>query len=183
MKKFFGTVFLAAMVSGPTLVFAGQSSEASKPFPTPFGQCEKPLKSSHIIFNCFGDWSVRKVFERESKEHRYTDMKSNMRMSNGLDFTFQISRSSPTGWTVLLGAGAWIDRVELEIDGKVKIVKPSITTAKFWGYAEMDFYQAFAKAKSDIKIQVYTNNKVYRGRISHKGAAEALEYLGLKVSP
>ncbi len=169
MTRLIIPALVALLVCGPVWAKSEKQSETVKPFPTPFGQCEKPLKSGHIIFNCFGDWSVRKVFERGSKKLRYTDMKTNMRLSNGLDFTFQINRSDPTGWTVLLGGGSCVDRVEFEIDGRVKVVKPSAPVAKFAGYAEMDFYQAFVKAKSDIKIQIYTGKKYTEDAFHTKG--------------
>ena len=91
-------VFLGIILTSfPTSILAGQLSETDKPFPTPFGQCAKSLKSGHIIFNCFGDWSVRKVFKSGRKEHRYSDMKTKMRMSNGVEVTFQINRrASPS---------------------------------------------------------------------------------------
>ena len=176
-------VFLGtALTSFPTSILAGQLSETDKPFPTPFGQCAKSLKSGHIIFNCFGDWSVRKVFKSGRKEHRYSDMKTKMRMSNGVEVTFQINRRASDGdWSVILGA--WIDRVEFEIGGEVINVKASMKAHTYYGNPDIDFYHSFARAKGDIKVRVHTNGKIYSGRISYKGADKALKYLGLNTSP
>jgi len=100
-------------------------------------------------------------------------------MSNGLDFTFQINRTASDGdWSVILGG--WIDRMEFEIDGEVTNVMASMRAHTFYGHPKIDFYHSFARAKDDIKVRVHVNDKVYRGRISHNGAGEALKHLGLK---
>ena len=174
-------IILATCIAlGTGIAVAGDtSSETGNPFPTPFGECEKPLKSGHIVFNCFGSWSVRKVFSRKAKELRYTDMKTKMRMSDGRDVTFQINRRASDGdWSVILGG--WIDRVEFEIDGEVTNVMASMRAHTFYGDPGNDFYRAFANAKTDIKLRAYISERVYRAKISHKGAGEALKYLGLK---
>lgn len=174
-------IILATCIAlGTGVAVAGDtSSETSKPFPTPFGECEKPLKSGHIVFNCFGSWSVRKVFHRKTNEHRYTDMKTKMRTPDGRDVTFQINRRASDGhWSAILKG--WIDRVEFEIDGEVTNVMASMRAHTFYGDPGSEFYRAFANAKTDIKLRAYVGDDVYKARISYKGAGEALRYLGLK---
>ena len=55
-------------------------------------QCDKPMHSDHIIYDCYGDWAVRHVFERGVLKHKYSDATTMMDVGWFGSTEFQINR-------------------------------------------------------------------------------------------
>lgn len=132
-------------------------------------------KSDHIIYDSFGDWSVRHVFDRETLEFRYSDAKTPLLMSDGKVVEFQINRRGGDNWTAYILQGWW-DKVIIRI-GQKEFAHTESGLHTFYGTADLELLNAIANAADPIEIEKIIGDRSYKGTISPKGASAALRWI------
>ena len=131
-------------------------------------------KSDHIIYDSFGDWSVRHVFDRETLKFKYSDAKTPMLMSDGTMDEFQINRRSDKRTTYILQG--WWDKVIIRI-GQKEFVQTQSGLHTFYGTADPELLDAIANASEPIEVEEINGARSYKGTISPKGSSAALRWI------
>jgi hypothetical protein len=159
------------------VLFGGLINQAVATAPD---QCVRNLKSDHIIFDCFGDWAVRHVFNRKTLAHKYSDATVDMSLTDDRKIKFQINvrndndaKSMPRMVYVI---NSWIDKVVIQIDGQTFTQKQS-SMHTFYGDVNKNFISALARAEEPIIVKMYYGEDVYKGRLSSKGSNAALRWI------
>jgi len=132
-------------------------------------------KSDHIIYDSFGDWSVRHVFDRETLEFRYSDAKTPLLMSDGRIVEFQINRRGSDNRTTYILHGWW-DKVIIRI-GQKEFAQAQSGLHTFYGAADPELLDAIANASEPIEIEKFDGDISYKGTISPKGSSAALRWI------
>lgn len=137
-------------------------------------QQEKKQMSDHIIFDEFGAWKVKHVFDKDSLNYEYSNARTVIILSNGEEFPFQIYRRSDNYISYIIPG--WIEKVIITIDGKdYEELQEGQHT--FHGEASKTLYEAIATTKSDIKIKFFSGEEVFSGTINPEGANAALKWI------
>jgi len=132
-------------------------------------------ESDHIIYDSFGDWSVRHVFDRETLEFRYSDAKTPLLMSDGKVVEFQINRRGGDNRTTYILQG-WLDKVIIRI-GQKEFAQTQSGLHTFYGTADLELLNAIANASEPIEIEKIVGDGSSKGTISPKGSSAALRWI------
>ena len=135
-------------------------------------------KSDHEIFDKFGDWSVRHVFDKETLKYRFSDAKTHITTSQGGKWDFQFSRNAETKNVNFIMDG-WLQKVTLKVDGK-EYVRTQSNFHTFYGRADLDLLNAISKTKNPIEVTIIAGRwqgKEVKGTLSAKGSSAALRWI------
>ena len=168
MKKIL-LILSILLIGSSTLLFLNKCDNKKTTF-----QEETELKSDHIIFDEFGAWKVRHVFDQDSLSYKYSDAKIVIKLRDGREFPFQINHRSDH-WVTYIMPG-WIDKVIITIDD-VQYEKTQSSLHTFYGEVNEDLLNAFAKTKNDIRILFFSQGEVYSGTINPDGSSAALRWI------
>ena len=138
-------------------------------------QCQKPMHSDHVIYDCYGDWAVRHVFERGVLTHKYSDATTIMDVGWFGSTEFQINRRQDGSTYYIIESQ--IDRVEMIIDGQVFIAEQA-PSAVFYGAVTEPMLEAISQAKSPVKMLIYSEGKTIDAVLSATGSSAALRWIG-----
>jgi hypothetical protein len=152
------------------LLVVSVSSVASQP-----SQCQKPMHSDHIIYDCYGDWAVRHVFERGVLKHKYSDATTIMDVGWFGSIEFQINRRQDGSIYYIIPSQ--IDRLEMTI-GSQTFVAEQGPSAVFYGPVTGPMLLAIAEAKLPIKLLIYSEGKTVEAAFSATGSSAALRWIG-----
>jgi hypothetical protein len=138
-------------------------------------QCNKPMHSDHIIYDCYGDWAVRHVFERGALKHKYSDATTIMDVGWFGSSEFQINRRQDGSIYYIIPSQ--IDRVEMTIDGQV-FVSEQAPSAVFYGEVTVPLLLAISQAKLPVKMLIYSEGQTIEASFSEIGSSAALRWIG-----
>tara|TARA_B110000503_G_scaffold12241_1_gene16508 strand:- start:1559 stop:2074 length:516 start_codon:yes stop_codon:yes gene_type:complete len=144
-------------------------------FAKPPSQCQKPMHSDHIIYDCYGDWAVRHVFERGALKHKYSDATTIMDVGWFGSIEFQINRRQDGSIYYIIPSQ--IDRVEMTI-GKQTFVAQQGPSAVFYGPVTEPMLAAIADTKSPVNMLIYSEGKTIEATFSATGSSAALLWIG-----
>ena len=148
----------------------GQHSVAGQP-----DQCSQSMRSDHIIYDCYGDWAVRHVFNRGELTHRYSDATTLMNIGWFGSSQFQINRRQDG--SVFYVIPSQIDRVEITI-GAAIFVSEQRPSAVFYGEVSKEMLTAIANATAPIDVMIISEGKQTQTFVSEVGSSAALRWIG-----
>ena len=141
----------------------------------PPSQCDKPMHSDHIIYDCYGDWAVRHVFQRGVLKHKYSDATTVMDVGWFGSTEFQINRRQDGSIYYIIPSQ--IDRVEMTIGGQVFVAEQG-PSAVFYGAITAPMLVAISQAESLINLLIYTEGQTIEASFSATGSNAALRWIG-----
>lgn len=137
-------------------------------------QQEKQPTSDHIIFDEFGAWKVKHVFDQDSLSYKYSNAKTTIILDNGEEFPFQIYHRSDQYVSFIIPG--WIEKVIITVDG-IDYEEENTGQHTFHSEANKNFYKVFGNSKSDIKIKFFSGGEVFSGTLNRNGASDALKWI------
>jgi len=152
------------------LLLVSISSFAGKP-----NQCDKPMHSDHIIYDCYGDWAVRHVFKRGDLTHKYSDATTTLDVGWFGSTNFQINRRQDGSIYYIIPSQ--IDRVEMTIMGQSFIAEQG-PSAVFYGAITPPMLVAISQTESPVNLLIFSEGKVLKASFSGKGSNAALRWIG-----
>ena len=141
----------------------------------PPSQCDKPMHSDHIIYDCYGDWAVRHVFERGVLKHKYSDATTVMDVGWFGSTEFQINRRKDGSIYYIIPSQ--IDRVEMTIGGQVFVAEQG-PSAVFYGAITELMLVAISQTESPVSLLIYSEGKTIEASFSATGSSAALRWIG-----
>jgi len=141
----------------------------------PPSQCDKPMHSDHIIYDCYGDWAVRHVFQRGVLKHKYSDATTVMDVGWFGSTEFQINRRQDGSIYYIIPSQ--IDRVEMTIGGQVFVAEQG-PSAVFYGAITAPMLVAISQAESLINLLIYSEGQTIEASFSATGSNAALRWIG-----
>ena len=141
----------------------------------PPSQCSKPMHSDHIIYDCYGDWAVRHVFERGVLAHKYSDATTIMDVGWFGSTEFQINRRQDGSIYYIIPSQ--IDRVEIIIAGQTFVSKQG-PSAVFYGEVTEPMLAAISQAQSPVNLLIYSEGQTIKASFSETGSSAALRWIG-----
>ena len=138
-------------------------------------QCQKPMHSDHIIYDCYGDWAVRHVFERGVLKHKYSDATTVMDVGWFGSTEFQINRRQDGSIYYIINSQ--IDRVEMIIEGQVFKAEQA-PSAVFYGPVTDPMLEAISETNLPVKMLIYSEGKTIEAAFSATGSSAALRWIG-----
>ncbi|MGY8840145.1 MAG: hypothetical protein ACKVIL_05770 [Pseudomonadales bacterium] len=138
-------------------------------------QCDKPMHSDHIIYDCYGDWAVRHVFERGVLKHKYSDATTMMDVGWFGSTEFQINRRQDGSIYYIIPSQ--IDRVEIIIAGQTFVSKQG-PSAVFYGEVTEPMLAAISQAQSPVNLLIYSEGQTIKASFSETGSSAALRWIG-----
>ena len=114
-------------------------------------------KSAHIIFDKFGDWSVRHVFDQDTLGHKYSDTKTILKMKDGREVEFQINKPNSENQAEYILPG-WLDKVIIRVSGK-EFTATQSSLHTFYGRADKTLLNAIANSNDRIEIEAIQDGK------------------------
>lgn len=141
----------------------------------PPSQCSKPMHSDHIIYDCYGDWAVRHVFERGVLAHKYSDATTIMDVGWFGSTEFQINRRKDGSIYYIIPSQ--IDRIEMTIGGQVFVAEQG-PSAVFYGAITELMLVAISQTESPVSLLIYSEGKTIEASFSATGSSAALRWIG-----
>jgi len=141
----------------------------------PPSQCDKPMHSDHIIYDCYGDWAVRHVFERGVLKHKYSDATTVMDVGWFGSTEFQVNRRKDGSIYYIIPSQ--IDRVEMTIGGQVFVAEQG-PSAVFYGAITEPMLVAISQTESPVSLLIYSEGKTIEASFSATGSSAALRWIG-----
>jgi len=141
----------------------------------PPNQCDKPMHSDHIIYDCYGDWAVRHVFERGVLKHKYSDATTVMDVGWFGSTEFQINRRKDGSIYYIIPSQ--IDRIEMTIGGQVFVAEQG-PSAVFYGAITELMLVAISQTESPVSLLIYSEGKTIEASFSATGSSAALRWIG-----
>jgi hypothetical protein len=138
-------------------------------------QCDQPMHSDHIIYDCYGDWAVRHVFERGVLTHKYSDAKTVMDVGWFGSTEFQINRRQDGSIYYIIPSQ--IDRVEMTVGEQVFMSEQS-PNAVFYGEVTEAMLLAMSQTSSQVELLIFSEGKTTRASFSTSGSSAALRWIG-----
>lgn len=138
-------------------------------------QCDQPMHSDHIIYDCYGDWAVRHVFERGLLTHKYSDAKTVMDVGWFGSTEFQINRRQDGSVYYIIPSQ--IDRVELTIGSEV-FVSEQAPSSVFYGEVSEAMLLAMSQASLPIQLLIFSEGQTTAASFSGSGSSAALRWIG-----
>ena len=138
-------------------------------------QCDQPMHSDHIIYDCYGDWAVRHVFERGVLTHKYSDATTVMDVGWFGSTEFQINRRQDGSIYYIINSQ--IDRVEMIIEGQVFKAEQA-PSAVFYGPVTDPMLEAISETNLPVKMLIYSEGKTIEAAFSATGSSAALRWIG-----
>jgi hypothetical protein len=138
-------------------------------------QCDKPMHSDHIIYDCYGDWAVRHVFKRGVLKHKYSDATTMMDVGWFGSTEFQINRRQDGSIYYIIPSQ--IDRVEIIIAGQTFVSKQG-PSAVFYGEVTEPMLVAISQAQSPVNLLIYSEGQTIEASFSETGSSAALRWIG-----
>jgi len=152
------------------LLMVSSTSYAGQP-----SQCSKPMHSDHSIYDCYGDWAVRHVFERGVLTHKYSDATTIMDVGWFGSTEFQINRRQDGSIYYIIPSQ--IDRVEMSI-GEQTFVSEQGPSAVFYGEVTVPMLLAISQAKLPVNMLIYSEGQTIEASFSEIGSSAALRWIG-----
>jgi hypothetical protein len=154
------------------LVFLVSSvnSDAARP-----SQCDKPMHSDHIIYDCYEDWAVRHVFDRGALTHKYSDATTLMGVGWFGSSQFQINRRQDGSIFYIIPSQ--IDRVEMTV-GEQVFVSEQAPSAVFYGEVTDAMLIAISQTTEPVQMLIFSEGKAIEASFSELGSNAALRWIG-----